>query len=252
MASPSAGSFHPARPPNGSQSMRAPTTPSSAPPARTPAAPSTVTALSSAFALAAVLLLTACGGGGGTKDTTSDGIQGAQGTASPSASASAGGAHRPSLAFPAGANNVFEDQQTGDPKKDAVLADSADGVNSVDQAILSGNAKAPALAFYETGNARASAAGYINGYLSKHLTWTGTTRYFDRTATVNADGTASVVYCSDESRSFLKNRKTGKVDHSPTTSQSYVLYNTRLKKNAKGVWQTTDVVSQRGAKQCQP
>jgi hypothetical protein len=61
-----------------------------------------------------------------------------------------------------------------------------------------------------------------------------------------------VIYCSDESKAFLKHRKTGKIDNTPTTAQSYVLYNTDLTENAQGVWQTDNISSVRGAKQCQP
>jgi hypothetical protein len=80
----------------------------------------------------------------------------------------------------------------------------------------------------------------------------GTTRFFDRKATFATDGSAAVIYCSDETKAFLKDRKTGKVDNSPNDANSYVLYNTRLEKNAQGIWQTVSVVSDRGASQCQP
>ncbi len=204
------------------------------------------------FAVGAAVLLTGCGGSSGSSGAIKGAESGA-GSPAPSASGSAGPAvERPSVAFPAGAKNVFEGAHTGDPKKDAVLADSADGIDSVDQAILTGRARTAALTFYETGQALASAGSYIHGYLSRHQTWVGTTRYFDRQVTFAGGDSASVVYCSDESRSFLKDRESGKVDDTPTSAQSYVLYNTRLTKDAEGVWQTVDVISQRGAKQCQP
>ncbi|MEU5629257.1 hypothetical protein [Streptomyces tendae] len=49
-----------------------------------------------------------------------------------------------------------------------------------------------------------------------------------------------------------KDRKTGKVAKTPVTKNSYVQYNTRLDKNADGVWQTSQILSTRGAAQCQP
>ncbi len=211
-------------------------------------APTTLAATT--LVTAAALLLTACGGG--KSAGSAEPIKGAQSSPSSPAPSKTAEAARPTITFPAGTKNVFEGQQTGDPKKDAVLADNAQSINAVYDAIVLGNPKLPALSFYETGNALATDGSFIQGFLSKGNTWIGTIRYFDRQATINSDGSASVVYCSDESKAFLKNRKTGKVDNTPTSAQSYVLYNTRLAKNKQGVWQTTQVVSNRGAKECQP
>ncbi|MFF8946509.1 hypothetical protein ACF1A5_30415 [Streptomyces sp. NPDC014864] len=200
----------------------------------------------------AALLLTGCGGGdSGSKGN--DKIAGAgtekSASASPTASAAAG---RPKISFPSDASNVFEDQKTGDAAKDAVLADNALGVNSIDEAIFEGKTNTKALGFYNTGRALSSAITYVQGYLDKSDTWAGTTRFFDHRVTLSGRNGAYVTYCSDESKSFLKDRKTGKAQHTPTTADSYVLYHAKLAKNADGVWQTTDVVSNRGDKACQP
>ncbi|MEV6013039.1 hypothetical protein AB0M29_40535 [Streptomyces sp. NPDC051976] len=214
----------------------------------------TRTTLPAAVALAAstALLLTACGGGG---SDSSDKIQ-PSGTGTPSEtatpSATKAAVQRPVISLPAGAKNVFENQQSGDPKKDAVLADNAQWVNSMDEAILKGSSHSTAIGFYSTDKGLEAAVSYVQGYLNKNNTWIGITRFFDRKVTFGNDGSASLIYCSDESKAFLKNRKTGKVDNTPTTADSYVLYNTRLVKSPQGVWQTVAVVSDRGAKQCQP
>lgn len=62
--------------------------------------------------------------------------------------------------------------------------------------------------------------------------------------------TAAVTYCADESKAYNKDRKTGKVDKSPSDESPYVTYSTQLKKSAKGVWQTTEVLSKRGDSTC--
>ncbi|MGD1217418.1 hypothetical protein AB9Q10_03200 [Streptomyces krungchingensis] len=207
-----------------------------------------------AVGAAAALLLTACGGSDGSSkdnDKIAGADTGSETSASPSASATAA-AGRPKITFPAGVKNVFEDQKTGDDTKDAVLADSALSVNSMDDAIFQGNVDTKALGFYNTGKALNSAITYVQGYLDKDYTWVGETRYFNRNVTLSGDGSANVSYCSDESKSFLKNRKTKKVKNTPTSADSYVLYNAKLAKNSQGVWQTTDIVSKRGAKTCQP
>ncbi|WP_369246972.1 hypothetical protein [Streptomyces sp. R41] len=202
----------------------------------------------------AALLLTACGGGGGGSkgnDKIAGADTGSESPASPSASATSS-AGRPTITFPSDARNVFEGQKTGDAKKDAVLADNAQRINSVDDAIFQGKVNTEALGFYSAEGALDSARTFVQGYLDDDRSWMGTTRYFDRQVTFRSDSSASVIYCSDESKSFLKNRKTGKAEKTPTSSDSYVLYNTKLVKNSDGVWQTTKVISKRGADQCQP
>ncbi|MFI1090848.1 hypothetical protein [Streptomyces sp. NPDC020917] len=208
-----------------------------------------------ALTAAALILLTACGGGGG--DKSSDKITSTQSaattttSASPSASATAG-VQRPVITFPPDAKNVFEDQHTGDPKKDAVLADNEQMVDSIYSAIIQGNAHTSAMAFYSKGLALGSAATFVQGWVDGAATWTGTIRWFDRKVTLRNDGSAAVLYCSDESKAYPKSRKTNKIDRSPSNTASYVLYNTTLEKSPDGVWQTVNLVSQRGAKACKP
>ena len=207
-----------------------------------------------ALAATAALLLTACGGGDDSSKANNK-IAGADTrsptAASPSASASST-TGRPEISFPSYAKNVFEDQKTGDTTKDAVLADSALSVNSMDDAIFKGSTGTKALGFYNADKALSAAITFVQGYIDKNDTWIGETRYFDRKVTLSGDSQAYVTYCSDESKSFLKSKKTGKVDKTPTSADSYVLYHTSLSKNAQGVWQTTNIVSNRGDKACQP
>ncbi|WP_406068811.1 hypothetical protein OG372_12885 [Streptomyces sp. NBC_01020] len=205
-----------------------------------------------AFVTAGIFLVVGCSGGGGSDNSNKiKGAEAATHSASPSASASPGG-QRPKITFPSYAKNVFEGQQTGDPKKDAVLADNAQRVNSIDDAIFQGKADTPALDFYSTGPAIGSAMAFIKGWVTHRETWVGVTRYFDRKVSFRDDGAAVVIYCSDESKAYIKDEKTGKVDRSPATSDAYVLYNTRLVKSNQGVWRTVDVASKRGASECQP
>lgn len=203
---------------------------------------------------AVFILLTACGGGGGNGG--SDKIQATQTrtpssspTASPSATATV---QRPVITFPAGAKTVYEDQHTGDPRKDAVLVDESYANDSTYAAIAQGKDRTPAMEFSHSGLALSGAADFVQGWLDKDNTWVGTIRYFDRKATLRSDGSAVVIYCSDESHASIKSRKTGKVDHSPATATSYVLYNERLQKNPQGVWILVSILSNRGAKECQP
>lgn len=202
------------------------------------------------IATSAVLLLASCGGSESKSPGKIAGVQTSapSATASPTATASAG---RPTITFPSSAKNVFEGQQTGDPKKDAVLADNAQWVDAMDDAIFQGTASTKTLEFYTNGQAIEASIRYVQGYVKKGDKWAGTTRFFNRKVTFGDAGSAYVVYCADESKSYITNPKKP-TKHTPTSASSYVLYNTQLTKNKQGVWQTTNVLSDRGAKQCQP
>jgi hypothetical protein len=215
------------------------------------------TALAAAVTTCAVLLLAACGGSDAKNPDKIPNVETGSPSTSASASASASptattSAGRPTITFPSYAKDVFEDQHTGNPVKDAVLADNEQFVRSVDDALFQGSTKTEALGFYSTGKGLENSITYVQGALAKGYMWTGTVRFFDRKVSLLGNGSASVVYCSDESKEFPEHRKTGKIDNVPTTADSYVLYNTDLKKNAAGVWQTDNILADRGSKQCQP
>jgi hypothetical protein len=205
---------------------------------------------------AAALSLSACGSDDSSKDKDNDKISGAdtgsETSASPSPSDSAASAGRPKITFPSDAKNDFEYDKTGDKVKDAVLADSMLSVNSVDEAIFKGSTDTKALGFYNTGKALESSITFVQQYIDGGDTWVGVTRYFDYKVALSGEDKAYVTYCSDESKSHVKSRKTGKIDSSPATADDYVLYNTSLTKNADGVWQTTNIASDGGAKACKP
>ncbi|MFE9613681.1 hypothetical protein [Streptomyces sp. NPDC006012] len=206
-----------------------------------------------ALTATAALSLSACGSDDSPKGKDSDKIAGADtgketsASPSPSASDSAG---RPKITFPSDAKNVFEYEKTGDAVKDAVLADSTLSVNSVDEAILKGTADTKALGFYNTGKALESSITYAQQYIDGGDTWTGVTRYFRYKVNLSGENKAYVTYCSDESKSYVKNRKTGQVDKSPAVADSYPLYHTSLTRNADGVWQTASISSNGGDKSC--
>ncbi|MEV0440136.1 hypothetical protein AB0I84_04835 [Streptomyces spectabilis] len=203
---------------------------------------------------AAVLSLSACGGGdGGSK--SDDKIEGAGSgsseSATPSPKASDDAIDRPQIKLPKGVKNVFEGGRTGDAKKDAILADSERRIDSLDEAVTVNAKEHPALKFYSAGDALVSAATYIKGFYDDGRSFVGTTRYYKRNVTILKKGTAAVTYCMDSSKTYPLDRKTKKVDKSiPASDKDYAFFNTRLEKNAEGVWQTTSVTSIEAAKQC--
>ncbi|MEU4487741.1 hypothetical protein AB0H94_23120 [Streptomyces purpurascens] len=211
--------------------------------------------MTAALTASAALLLTACGSGGGD-ESSSDKIAGADSaekpSASPSVSASADGIDRPAIKLPSDMKNVFEDRQTGDPQKDAILADNERAVSTVDQAMAYGNLKKSGIAFYYTDSAMVGVYNYAKDNIARKSSWAGTLRYFDRQVTVFDKTSAAVTYCTDESKANVKDLKTDKVNVVETSPESYVYYNTGVKKNKDGVWQIWSLHEDRGAKRCQP
>ncbi|MFD0307597.1 hypothetical protein [Streptomyces sp. NPDC127119] len=202
---------------------------------------------------AAALTLSACGGDSDSKDKPNDKIAGAdtgkEASKTPGASASPA-TDRPTVKLPSDVIDKYEDWKTGDDAKDAVLTDTAGRIDATNDAIVRGDASAPGLPFYYRDKALTGAVEWVQEYQDANLSFTGTTRYFDPKVTLRGSTSAAVVYCADESKGFNKNRKTGKVDRTPSDESPYVLYNTRLEKSEKGVWQATVLISKRGDKTC--
>lgn len=206
------------------------------------------------LAVAAALLLSACGGGDSSSSDKADKVAGADtGTkaAAPSASASGDGIKRPKVVLPKGVSNVFEGGKTGDPKQDAVLADNARNLDAINAAITTDAKKlTPALQFYNKGDALTAALAFIQGFYDDGRSYVGTTRYYNRKVTPLKGGAVALTYCQDATKTYPKDRKTGKVTHSPGSADDYAFFNERLEKNDKGIWQSTSVISGAGADKC--
>ncbi|WBB63770.1 hypothetical protein O7599_15135 [Streptomyces sp. WMMC500] len=211
----------------------------------------------SAAALAATaalsLLLTACGSDEDGDAKPDDKIQGAdKGEESPSPSAPEEAAGRPEIKLPADVKYEFEWSKTGDPDKDAVLRDGEGYIKAIDVAIAEQDPAHEAVGFYSEGEAAAEAERYAQLFVDEKSRTTGTYRFYGEQVEINDDGTATLIYCEDQGKAYNKSLETGKVAHTPVTKDSYLVYNTKLRKNDDGVWVTEQVVSDRGAAQCQP
>ncbi|WP_217545377.1 hypothetical protein [Streptomyces sp. GbtcB6] len=209
--------------------------------------------------LTSVLLLTGCGGGDGDggaqaadKASSAPTATGASTSASPSASASASSDGRPKITLPSDVTLTFEGGRTGDAVKDAVLADNAEMLRATDAAIAGTDSKGEGIAYYNTGKALEAALSWVAQFKKANVTITGVVRYYDRKVTLESKTAAILTFCGDESKGFSKDKKSNKINKTPVTKDSYVTYNTRLDKNSDGVWQTSQIISTRGAAQCQP
>ncbi|WP_033328307.1 hypothetical protein [Streptomyces yerevanensis] len=195
----------------------------------------------------ATLTMSACGG---DESDSSDSSKKNDKTAGADTGSATDAFDRPQVELPSDVTDKYEDWKTGDDTKDAVLADTARRIDVTNDAILRGDTGAPGLSFYYRDKALTGAVEWVQAYVDANLSFTGTTRYYAPQVTLSGEKSASVVYCSDESMGFNKDRKTNKVDRTPLGKSPYVLYNTRLEKNGQGVWQTTNLISKRGDKKC--
>ncbi|WP_217246649.1 hypothetical protein [Streptomyces sp. AC602_WCS936] len=202
---------------------------------------------------AAALTLSACGSedsASGDNDKIAGADTGSEPSSPPSESVPAE-VDRPEIELPTDVTYRFEWDKTGDPVKDAVLHDAEQRIKAVDMAIAEQNALHEAYRFYSEGEAAAGSQKYIQEFIDHKARTTGMTRYYRESLNVKGDGTASLVYCEDQSKSFNKFIKTGKIDVTPVTRDSYVVYASTLRKNKKGVWVTERLVSERGSSKCQ-
>ncbi|WP_203588013.1 hypothetical protein [Actinospica acidiphila] len=207
------------------------------------------TAFLMTLAVTTALALTACG----SEDTAAPAKGGDKKTPStaPASSASASDG-RPAIELPSDLSYTFDWPMTGDKVKDAVLADSEQSVKAVDQAIVNQNALDKAYLYYYEGEAAAQTEQFIQAYVDAKARITGTYRYYNPMVQVRDGGSASLVYCEDQSKAFDMYLKDRKVNKTPVTENSYVLYTAQLRKNDKGVWVITKLLSERGHDQCRP
>jgi hypothetical protein len=154
--------------------------------------------------------------------------------------------------LPSDLSYTFDWPKTGDKNKDAVLADSEQSIKAVDLAIVNQNALDKAYLYYYEGEAATDAEKFIKAYVKAKAKVTGTYRYYDPVINMSDGGDASLVYCEDQSKAYDMYLETKKVNKTPATKNSYVLYNTQLKKNDEGVWVIEKLLSQRGSDKCQP
>jgi hypothetical protein len=208
--------------------------------------------LLAAFTLtaAAALTLSACGSDDSSKSKDNDKIAGADTGSGTSASPIA--AERPKIDLPSDLSYTFDWPETGDKEKDAILSDSEQSIKAVDSAIVNQDALDKSYLYYYEGEAAATTQKFIQNYVDHEAAITGAYRFYAPRLAVDKDGTASLSYCEDQGKAYVKYLKTDKVKKTKVTAKSYVVYHTSLKKNDKGVWAIQKIVSQSGSPKCQP
>lgn len=202
---------------------------------------------------AAALLLTACGGSPQKSDKIAGAEDDGNQRTSPSSSPSdAAKVKVPEIKLPKDLIYHFDWGTHSDKAEIAVLRDGQQFILATDLAIANQDPLDKAYRFYSEGEAAANTQADVQEFVDHKARTTGTYRFYHERISLRKDGTAELSYCEDQSKAYNKFLTTGTVDTTPTSKNSYVIYDSNLTKNKQGVWVTTKMVSQRGATQCQP
>ncbi|MER7932340.1 MULTISPECIES: hypothetical protein [unclassified Streptomyces] len=213
-----------------------------------------------ALAATAALLLTACGSGD-DKAGDNDKIAGAdRATKTPTASASASGApaeDKPDgvdVSLPKDVNLVFDWDRPKDKNEAAAMEDAANFMRSIYRGVVKHSTKDASLAAYATGDGLNYATVQINEWMKGGWTATGTRRHYDATTRSASNGTSvEVGFCSDASKFYGKEIKTGKVLKTKPSLKDFGYYKIIMVKVAtsENLWQASKVYVETGARQCQ-
>ncbi|MFW6695312.1 hypothetical protein [Streptomyces sp. MAR4 CNX-425] len=200
-----------------------------------------------AAAAAAALLLTGCGGDDG--GSSGDEIEGAQpGSAEPSAEPSPDGPGAPEFDLPADVEVEVSEDATGDGKKDAILRDHGYALMAQQEAYAATEATEN-FERYWAGEAAATFEADFAEYRKDGVTITGLDTFYFREVTSLTGGRAVVAYCEDQSKAYLKDAESGKVDKTPVTLNSYIDARATMEKSGDG-WKVVDYQATRGSKEC--
>ncbi|MGW3497014.1 hypothetical protein [Streptomyces sp. NPDC001020] len=208
---------------------------------------------------AAALLLTGCGGGGEKSD--GDKIAGTGDAASqsasptPSPSAAAPSVKGPDMAFPADVKITFPAADVTDPAQVAAARDAANFIRSFHYGIVKQDPDDAAYKFYSEylSPAFKYAKGQIKADVDDGYTISGELR-FSRTKVAMAGNkaTAVVSFCSDASKFYSKQVKTGKVDVTTPSVRDYTSWQILMapSKSAKGLWKARQTQVRDGVEEC--
>ncbi|WP_328495800.1 hypothetical protein OHS59_25990 [Streptomyces sp. NBC_00414] len=211
------------------------------------------TVTTAALAATAALLLTACGGG---DDRSPDDIKGADSgpNDSPSAAASASArSEGPELSLPKDVDLVFDFGKPSDAKHAAALADAQNYLRAMYHGIVAQDPDDPAYGYYSGGQAAQYVKSQIQASVKGGWTPSGTEKYYDEDVTTLSDGKRTLVtFCSNQSKIFSKDIKSGKVNRTEESLSSYLKFRLLMlpPSGSSQVWkaQVSEVISK--AKEC--
>ncbi|WP_419994098.1 hypothetical protein [Streptomyces boninensis] len=185
--------------------------------------------------MAASLLLTACGSSGNEGSGRIEGARQGSDVPTRSAEPSPEGPH---FAFPSDVRVEVDAASTGQKAPASLLRDHASAVQAVNLAAAKLDSDLPELKKYLGGDALAGWAGSIQQLKKKGQTITGVVRYYDRDVKLNKRaGTASIMYCEDQTNSYAKVLSTKKVRKTKPSIADFISHVATMKKSSDGTWQ---------------
>jgi hypothetical protein len=210
-----------------------------------------------ALAASAGLLLTACGGGG---SDGSDQIQPSV-TAAPTTVAAStappptkpAGRAAPHFELPSDVTIDFSGFTDDDTTQKTVLQDATYAATAVVETEVLGRPKeTPNFKRYFTGMHGAELADQLISYGKAGKVATGAFRYYRPQVTVNkAADSVTVAFCEDQSKAYDKDVKTGKVNVTTPSLDSFSSWTYVMSKGSSGEWQVFDYKWVQGVKKCQ-
>ncbi|MFE9249845.1 hypothetical protein [Streptomyces sp. NPDC007088] len=220
--------------------------------------------LPAAALLAAVSVsLTACGGGddGGGEADSGKKVAGAdagspEASKSPSPSASTPDPKAPDLSLPKDVKVVQDWREPADKAQAAALAAAVHYLTAINRAIALQDVSEPAYLYYSYPGsaARTVAQKTVKGNITQHYSIAGTERMHRQTSKVSESGeSAAVSLCTDDSKFYSKNLKTGKTEVTEPGADDHTWYELGLVRStgSDGVWVVKEIQAKVGAEQCQ-
>ncbi|MFC9831187.1 hypothetical protein [Streptomyces albogriseolus] len=215
--------------------------------------------VAAAFAAAATLMLTACGGGD-DQSGDRDKIAGAgQGTEKPTKSAEPSGApaeDKPDgvdVSLPKDMNLVFDWEEPKDKNEAAAMEDAGNYLRAIYRGVDKRTTKDAALIAYATGEGLHYGEVQINEWIKGGWTATGIRRHYDATTrSASNDNSVEVAFCSDASKFYGKEVKTGKVLKTEPSLKDFGYYKIIMVKVPTGedLWRATKVDVETGVEKC--
>lgn len=137
---------------------------------------------------------------------------------------------------------------TGDPEKDAVLADRQQSIQAVQMAIVNQDPLDEKFLYYYEVEAAAQTQKYIQDHVDANARTTGSLRFYKPVVNVSDTKNALLVYWEDQSKAFDPHPKSNKIDKRPVNRNSHILCSLLLRTNDLGAWAVVELTLREGAR----
>ncbi|AZP19638.1 hypothetical protein EJC51_28350 [Streptomyces aquilus] len=203
-----------------------------------------------ALAVTATLLLTACGNGDSGSSTPAQAAETPRKSATRAVDPSE--PSKPSqdkpdgvdITLPEDINLVFDWTKPKDKNEAAAMDGAANFIRSIFRGVDKGTTGDAAVTTYATSGGLKYATTQINAYIDGGWTVTGTRRHYDATTRSTSNGeSVEVAFCSDSTKFYGKETKTGKVLKTEPSIKDFSHFDVIMVKYPTGrdLWQAAKV-----------